>query len=284
LWLKVPILQDVYFQPSELLKLLVVAFLASYFEERDRLLALTIGNDRFRHYAYIAPLVIMWSLCIVLLVWQKDLGAATLFFVVFLGLLILATGDWRYLIAGTVLLLIVGTMGYIFIDVVATRFSAWWNPWPNASGIGYQTVQSLYAMASGNIIGQGIGQGYPGYVPVAHTDFIFSAIAEEWGLVGTMAILACIGILAYRGFRIANLSRDLFSTFLASGITLMLAVQSIMIMAGVTKLIPLTGVTLPFVSYGGSSLVMSCLMIGILLKLSIKSGDHGPIADANGTW
>ena len=267
-WLRIPLLPAVYFQPSELLKILLVIFLASYFDEREALLKLTGHNGRFGPIPYLAPLLLMWGFCMILLVWQRDLGAATLFFIVFLALLYLATGESLYVWAGLGLLLIAGVFAYFMFDVVALRVDAWRNPWPDADGRAFQIVQSLYALASGGIIGQGVGLGAPDYIPVVHSDFVFAAIAEEWGLIGSLGIVACFAILAHRGLRIAMLAKRPFHKYLAAGITILLTAQAFLIMGGVTKLLPLTGVTLPFISYGGSSLLISSIMAGLLVYMS----------------
>jgi cell division protein FtsW len=159
-------------------------------------------------------------------------------------------------------------LGYLLFDVVALRVDAWWNPWPEADGRAFQIVQSLYAIASGGILGQGVGQGFPDYIPVVHSDFAFAAIAEEWGLIGSLGVIFCFALLTQRGLRLALLLRHPFKRYLAAGITVLLTTQALMIMGGVIKALPLTGVTLPFVSYGGSSLVMSSAMLGLLLYLS----------------
>jgi cell division protein FtsW (lipid II flippase) len=275
LWLPVPVVGAVYFQPSELLKLLLVVFLASYFAERQAMLE---GGGR-RSLPYLAPLILMWGFCVLLLVWQRDLGAATLFFVVFLALLYIATGEHRYLMLGAALLLIAGIIGYFAFDVVALRVDAWWNPWPDASDRAFQIVQSLYALGAGGILGQGVGQGCPGYVPVVHTDFVFAALTEEWGLVGGMTLVALFLLLALRGMRVALYAERPFSLYLSAGISLLFAAQALLIMSGVVKLLPLTGVTLPFVSYGGSSMLVSCLMIGLLLYLSDEVPEPRPLPE-----
>lgn len=274
LWLKLPFIPGVYFQPSELLKLLLVVFLASYFDEREQLAPLS-GIARLRSLAFLAPLGLMWGLCIVLLIWQRDLGAATLFFMAFLAMLYLATGDRWYVLGGLLMMLVAGIIGYFAFDLVALRVDAWINPWPDADDRAFQIVQSLYAIGAGNVLGQGIGQGFPDYIPVVHSDFVFAAVAEEWGLVGSLAVAGCFAVLAHRGLRIASRSRRPFRLYLAAGITILFAVQAFLIMAGVTKLLPLTGVTLPFMSYGGSSLVMSCVMAGLLLYLSTAEAETG---------
>jgi cell division protein FtsW len=275
LWLPVPIVERIYFQPSELLKLLLVVFLASYFDEHQHSLRVARDHNLTAIAPYLAPLLLMWGFCIGLLVWQRDLGAATLFFALFIGLLYLATGRLGYVGGGVALLLVAGALGYFAFDVVALRVNAWWNPWPDADDRAFQIVQSLYALASGGVIGQGIGQGFPDYIPVVHSDFVFAAIAEEWGLVGTIGVVASFAVLAHRGLRIASRARRPFHVYLAAGVTLLIGAQSFLIMGGVTKLLPLTGVTLPFVSYGGSSLFMSHLMVGLLLFISAGSQVNG---------
>ncbi len=267
LWLQVPILNNVYFQPSELLKLLLIVFLASYFDDREHMLWLGTSSRR-RMIAYLTPLLLMWGFCILLLVWQRDLGAASLFFISFLALLYLATGSLRYLLIGLAMLLLAGVIGYFAFDLVALRVDAWLNPWPEADNRAFQIVQSLYAFAGGGLFGEGAGQGFPDYIPVVHSDFVFAAVAEEWGLIGSLAVLAAFVLLAGRGMRIAGLRRRAFHVYLAAGITILLSIQAFLIIAGVTKLLPLTGITLPFFSYGGSSMLVSCLMVGLLLYLS----------------
>ena len=266
LWLPLP--GGVFFQPSELLKLLLVVFLASYFDEREALLRLSQQQGLFARLPYLSPLLLMWGFCMILLVWQQDLGAATLFFILFLSLLYLATGEWRYVPGGLSLLLLAGVVGYFLFPVVALRIDTWLNPWPEADDRAFQIVQSLYALASGGLLGQGVGQGFPDYIPVVHSDFAFAAIAEEWGLLGSLGVLACFALLAYRGLRLALLAKRPFHKYLAAGITILFSAQALLIMGGVTRLLPLTGVTLPFVSYGGSSLFMSSIMMGLLLYLS----------------
>ena len=269
LWLPIPLIGQVYFQPSELLKLLLIIFLASYFEEREELLRVSTRKGILGSLPYLAPLLLMWGFCIILLVWQRDLGAATIFFVVFLTLLYLATSERRYVILGIGLMTIASIFAYFaFQDLVALRIDAWWNPWPDANDRAFQIVQSLYALASGHVFGQGVGQGSPTYIPVVHSDFVFAAIAEEWGLIGGMGVIICFLLLTYRGLKLAILAQRPFYRYLAAGITILFTAQTLLIMGGVTKLLPLTGVTLPFVSYGGSSLLISSVMLGLLMFIS----------------
>jgi cell division protein FtsW (lipid II flippase) len=280
LWLHLPFVRDVYFQPSELLKLLLLIFLASYFDQHEQLAHLRTGNNRRAHLAYLGPLLLMWGFCITVLMWQRDLGTATLFFVTFLVLLYLATGRWLYVGGGFLLLLGAGILGYFTFSVVELRIDTWWNPWPEATDRAFQIVQSLYAIAAGGIFGQGVGQGFPIYIPVVHSDFAFAAIAEEWGLVGSLTTIALFALITERGLRLIGRGRRPFYNYLAAGIAVMLGLQAFLIIAGVSKLLPLTGVTLPFVSYGGSSLLMSSLMIGLLIHLSTRVQRAAPVVPA----
>ena len=269
LWLSLPFL-DVFFQPSELLKLLFVFYLASYFAERGRLLSERQQSGFRAALPYLAPLILMWGFCILLLIWQRDLGAATIFFGLFLTMLFTATGQRRYFLVGAILLLVAGVVGYYAYDLIALRIDAWFDPWPDVYGRSFQIVQSLYALGEGGIIGEGVGQGSPTVIPVVHSDFVFAAIGEEWGLIGTLTVVACFALLAQRGFMIALRASTPFRLYLATGLTTLLSVQALLIMGGVTRLLPLTGVTLPFLSYGGSSLMMAALMLGLLLLLDSK--------------
>lgn len=289
LWLPVPFpfLGLIYFQPSELLKLVLVVFLASYFTEQEplhhyrrraaRAERKAGGEARGalrRHLPFLGPLLLMWGFTLLLLVWQQDLGAAALFFIVFVGLVYLATGERLYVGSGLILLLLAGVIAFFAFDtVVAGRVLSWIDPWPNVSDRAYQIVQALYAQAAGGIFGQGIGQGFPDYIPVVHSDFALAAIAEEWGLLGSLTVVVCYALLAARGLRVALLAirgprPNFFHAYLSAGLVTLISVQAFLIMGGITRLLPLTGITLPFVSYGGSSLLISSVAVGLLLWLS----------------
>ena len=262
----------VFFQPSELLKLLLIVFLASYLADKREIIVesqIKVGRWLVPAPLYTAPMLLMWGFCVVLLVWQSDLGAASLFFLIFLAMLYVSTGQKGYIAGGLILLGIAGLAGYSLFGVVRLRVDTWLNPWPEASSRAFQIVQSLLAVAAGGLLGQGVGQGAPVYVPVVHSDFVFVAIAEEWGMIGTLGVVACFVLLVSRALRIA-ISNSLhpFRALLAAGIGISIGIQSLLIMAGTLKIIPLTGVTLPFVSYGGSSLLSSFTMMGLLLRLS----------------
>jgi cell division protein FtsW len=266
---------DIFFQPSELLKVILVAFLSSYLSEQYLTLR---AESRLKQFGsgqpwmsprILGPILTMWGLSVVLVVWQRDLGTAALFFAVFLILLYVASGQTFILLGGGLLLVVAGLVAYRLFSVVALRVDIWINPWLEADGRAYQIVQSLMAFGAGGIAGEGIGQGSPTYIPVVHSDFIFSALAEEYGLLGVMVLLASVGVYAMRGLRIAVLVQDRpFYSLMAIGLSMLIGVQSLLIMAGVLKLFPLTGVTLPYMSYGGSSLLISFIILGLLLRLS----------------
>jgi cell division protein FtsW (lipid II flippase) len=264
---------EVFFQPSEMLKIVLVAFLASYLAEQYPALRGAGLTEPHRRLAFsprfLGPIVLMWGLSVVFLVWQRDLGTAVLFFVVFLSLLYVASGDWIILLGGALLIVVAAVAGYYAFSVVELRIDVWLNPWPEADDRAYQIVQSLMAFAAGGPFGQGIGQGLPSFIPVVHSDFVFAAVAEEWGLLGVVATTGAIAVLVTRGLLIAAVQRGRpFQTLLAVGLSTLLATQSLLIMGGVLKLVPLTGVTLPFMSYGGSSLVTNFVIVGLLLRLS----------------
>jgi cell division protein FtsW (lipid II flippase) len=264
-------LAGVFFQPSEMLKLLFVAFLASYLAEK-REIARSLGlveHQRFLTLPYLAPLLAMWAVALILLIAQQDLGAAILIYLSFLVMLYLASGQARYIAIGLTLLIVVGLAGYLFIGRVQSRVDTWLDPWRDAAGSSYQIVQSLIALGTGGVFGSGLGQGSPDVIlPAVHTDMPLAAIGEEFGLIGTLAVLACFTILALRGLRAAARARTTFGQLLAAGLATALGLQAWIIMAGNANLVPLTGVTLPFISYGGSSLLISFIVIGLLLQIS----------------
>ncbi|MFZ5919086.1 MAG: FtsW/RodA/SpoVE family cell cycle protein [Chloroflexota bacterium] len=260
-------LAGLYFQPSELLKLLMVVFLASYFAEKRPLLTGTvyqIGRLRLPPLPYLGPVLLMWGFSLLLLIWQRDLGAAWLFFAVFLAMLYATIGQMGYVLLGLMLFCGGAALGYRLFDHVRLRVDIWLNPWAEASGRAFQIVQSLLAFAAGGLLGQGIGQGAPTFIPVVHSDFVFSAIGEELGLIGALGVVALFALLVARAGRIALQARTPFRQLLAFGLAMLLGLQALTIMAGSLKLVPLTGVTLPFVSYGGSSMLTSFALVGLL--------------------
>jgi cell division protein FtsW (lipid II flippase) len=270
LWLGGPL--GVFFQPAELLKLLFIAYLAAYLAEK-REIARSLGmHPEHPHrltLPYLMPLLAMWGVALILLMAQQDLGAAVLLYLSFLIMLYLASGQLRYVALGGALLIAAAIGGYVLIGRVQGRIDTWLNPWSDAAGSSYQIVQSLIALASGGRLGQGLGLGWPDVIlPAAHTDMPLAAIGEELGLLGALGVVACFAIFTVRGLRVASIARTTFGRLLAAGLASLIGMQAWIIMAGNANLAPLTGVTLPFVSYGGSSLLMSFIILGLLLQIS----------------
>lgn len=250
----------VYLQPSEILKILLVIFLASYLADNLRV--------RFNLLQLLLPTLILVGASFLILVAQHDLGTASLFIAIYAVIIYLASGKRRLLLISMFVVLIALIAGYAIYDVIQLRIEAWLNPWLDSNGRSYQIVQSIIAVANGGIFGRGIGLGSPGVVPVAHSDFIFPAIFEETGLLGAVGIILLFTFFMVRGFSIALNAPNQFQRFLAAGLTSAITVQAILIIGGSIRLLPLTGVTLPFVSYGGSSLVTSFIAIFLLLVIS----------------
>lgn len=270
-------LGPVRFQPAEFGKILLVVFFAAYLVDIRE--ALTVSTRRvlgvpLPPFRYLAPLLTIWVLSMVLMIFMKDLGTSLLFFGALLALLYVATGRFFYVVVGLALFAAGAALLYYIFPHVQTRIDIWLDPWKDPSGKGYQIVQSLFALAAGGLFGRGLGQGYlmlqsgQTIIPALETDFIFSAIGEELGLVGAVGVILLYLIFTYRGFRIAVRARDDFSRLLATGLTSIFALQAFLIMGGVIKLIPLTGITLPFVSYGGSSIVANFVLLALLLRTS----------------
>lgn len=249
----------VYFQPSEPLKLLLAIYLAAYLA--DQLTA------RLRTFALLFPTLLVTGIALLLLIVQRDLGTASIFILIFTVILFLATDHRRVLIGSFAGLILAGLVGYFFVTVIRVRVDAWLDPWADPSGRSYQIIQSLMAIANGGAIGRGPGLGSPGLVPVAISDFIFAAIAEETGLAGILGLLGLFGLLLARGIIAALRAPDRFRRLLAAGITAYLGIQTLLIIGGNLRILPLTGVTLPFVSYGGSSLLTSFLALLLVMQV-----------------
>lgn len=278
-------------QPSELLKVILVVFLAAYLSENRSLLAdetTRLGPVRLPPIPYLAPMVAMLAIALGIVVVQRDLGAALLFFAVFLALLFVATGRVSYVIGGLVLFLAGSWVLYQLFAHVQVRVDNWLDPFRDPLGSGFQTVQALYAFARGGILGVGLGAGLPTIagnlpVPAVHTDYPLAALGEELGLVGLLAIFGLYLVVVERGLRIAAAARDEFQALLAAGLSLVIGIQAFIIAAGNLKLIPLTGITLPFISYGGSSLLANAIAVGLLLALSDR-GAVPPPAPRSRSW
>ena len=261
----------VQFQPAEFGKILLVAFLASYLASRQAPLSemtRALGRFRLPEPRQLLPVILAWGLSLVVLVYERDLGASALLLAVFVAMLYASTGRSAYLIAGGGLFA-VGTVAAVRIfDHAQARIDAWLHPFADFAGTGYQISQSLFALGSGSLSGSGLGLGRPDFIPSPTTDFIFAAVAEETGLVGSLGVIAAYALLVTIGFGIALQARDPFHKLLAAGLTATIAIQTILIVGGVIRLLPLTGITLPFMSYGGSSLVANVIAIVVLARIS----------------
>lgn len=272
LWVQIG---PVNFQPSEFARIGLIIFFAAYLAEKRDLMAATsrtVLGVQIPSPKYFGPVLVVWAASLGLLVFEKDLGSSLLFFAVPLLMLYVATGRAAYVGIGSVLFAIGCVISYHLFAHVRVRVAAWLDPWADPDLMGFQILQSLFNIADGGIVGTGLGEGFSQTIPEVHTDFIFSAIAAELGLLGASAILLTFLIFVYRGMKIALLSGDDFSKLLAGGLTVMFALQTLVIIGGVTKAIPLTGITLPFVSYGGSSVVGNFILTGLLLVISEKAG------------
>lgn len=258
-------------QTSEFVKILLVIFLAAYLAENRRLLTTGTGNlfgipvPGPREWG---PLVAMWGIALIFLIFQRDLGTALIYFCTFLAMVYTATARLFYIIFGMSTFLLGSFICYQIFHHVQVRVDIWLNPWIHFETYGYQIIQSLFAIGSGGLIGTGLGAGRPDLIPAVHTDFIFAAVSEEMGLLGGCGIILLFILFIYRGLKTAMGTRDDFSALLAAGLTALMALQVFIIIAGVIKLLPLTGIVLPYMSYGGSSLVANFILLGLLLNVS----------------
>ena len=256
------------FQPGELAKVLIILFLAAYLSENRELLSAStrsLGPIALPKPRMLAPVFAMWGVSLLVVVFERDLGSALLFFTFLVVMIYVATGRVSYVIVSLLLLLAGMVLCYTLFSHVRNRIQIWFDPFANPDG-GYQIIQSLYSLADGDLVGTGIGKGLPTLIPVVESDFIFSAIGEEMGLLGGSAILILYIIFAVRGFATAARAKSDMSAFTAVGLTTAIAFQAFLIVGGCTRLLPLTGVTLPFMSQGGSSLLASFIIVGLLLR------------------
>jgi cell division protein FtsW (lipid II flippase) len=271
---------SVVFQPGEFAKVLLVVFLAGYL--RDNREMLSVGSARYGMPSpkYAGPLLLIWGGAMLVLFQTNDLGGGLLYFSIFLAMLWVATDRWPYVALGALLFAAGAYALYHVTPHVRERISIWLDcSWTFTSACpvyteGYQLAQSIYAISGGGFFGQGLGRGVlltpegRTYIPYLETDFIYAGIAQELGLAGAAGVVLCYIVFCYRGFRIAIQADDGFSKLLALGLTAALGIQAFIIMAGVSGLIPLTGITLPFVSYGGSSIVANFVVLALLLMVS----------------
>jgi len=281
LWIRVGAFS---FQPGELAKIALVLFFAAYLAERKELLAIAsrrIAGLHFPDLKHFGPLLVMWGLSLAVMFYEKDLGSSLLFFSIFLVMLYIATARFVYVAFGGLLFIVGAYIGYQAFPHVQVRVQVWldaFNP-DLIEGPSFQLAQSLFALSTGGLFGTGLGQGRPDLIPAAHTDFIFSVVGEELGLLGTSAVLLCFMLLVTRGLHIAMQGRSDFGILLAGGLTIILGVQTFIILAGVTRLLPLTGITLPFMSYGGSSLLSNFILIALLVRISHQNAAEPAPAD-----
>ena len=261
-------------QASEIIKVLYIFFLASYYTDPDKLNVCPITIKGLNIKINISRQLIFIALNYIFigfLFLQRELGTAFLFFGVFIFFLFIFGSRISTLIINAIMACIGVVFSYFYFYHIRVRFQTWINPWSDISNKGYQITQSLFAIGSGGFFGTGLGLGRPDFVPEVHTDFIFSAICEEMGIFGGIAVIFLFFIFAYRGFKVSLMVNETFDRIVALGITLMFALQTFIILGGVIKLIPLTGITLPFISYGGSSLVSGFISLGILQAISKKA-------------
>lgn len=259
------------FQPSEIIKLLFVFFLAAYFKYPEKL---NFKMGMLKEKYLFAAVVYLY---LVFLALQRELGFALLFFMIYLTILYVFEDSRKFILLNIAIAFTGGLIGVALFRHVQVRIEAWLNPWADIAGKGYQITQSLFAIGEGGFFGRGLGLGSPEFIPEVHTDFIFSAICEEMGIFGGIAVILLYFILTYRGLKITLKIRDIFSKCLALGLTVMFGYQTFLIIGGVIKLIPLTGITLPFISYGGSSLTTSFAALGVLQALSKESSEDGEV-------
>ncbi|MEA3077598.1 MAG: hypothetical protein QOF60_2506 [Actinomycetota bacterium] len=267
------------FQPGEVAKLLLAIFFAGYLVEKRELLQTftrRLGPINLPDPKFLGPVLAAWGFSLVVMIFEKDLGSSMLFFALFVSMLWVATARGIYLVLGTGLFGAGVVFAFRSFAHVQTRVEIWLHPFADAGNKGYQLVQALFAFGSGGVAGTGLGLGSPTKIPAVATDFIFAAVGEELGLVGTVAILTAFVLMVGTGLRIAIQARSDFEKLLATGLTVSLGVQTFIIIGGVTDLVPLTGITLPFVSYGGSSLLANYVLLALLLRISSDSVERRP--------
>ena len=258
-------------QPEEFAKLALAASFAGYLVAKRDVLSLAgrrvLGIDLPRGRD-LGPILVAWLVSLLLLVFESDIGTSAVFMGLFVAMLYIATSRTSWLLIGFVMFIVGAFAASQMFSHVAVRFTVWLHPFVNPSGNAYQTLQGLYGMAYGGLLGKGLGNGQPFWTPLVQSDFIFTAFGEELGLAGIMAMLLLYGLLVERGLRTAIMVKDPYSKLLSGGLSFMLALQVFVIVGGVTRLIPLTGITTPFLSQGGSSLVASWILIAVLVRLS----------------
>ena len=261
----------VNFQPGEFAKIALTLFFAGYLAERRELISAStwrIGPFHLPELRHLLPIALAWGFAVVVMVAQKDLGSSLLFFTLFVVMMWVATERVSYLVIGLVLFAGAAYAAWSMFDHVKTRVAIWIDPWPQYEGKGYQIIQSLFAFANGGVSGTGLGLGSPNKIPEVKNDFIFAAVGEELGLLGATAVLIAFLLIIGAGLRIAVRADRPFEKLLATGLTAIIGVQAFIIIGGVVRVVPLTGITLPFVSYGGSSLLANYVLLALLVRVS----------------
>ena len=269
IWIR---LGPVNFEPWEAVKLILVVFFAAYLEEFREVISAPrrLGPFPIPPVGHLVPILAAWAVAMLVMVAGRDLGATLLFFGIFLAMLWLATGEVAYVLYGLALLAGGALIAIEAFPHVAARVEIWQRPFdPDLRfGASYQLVQGLFALGNGGLLGAGLGAGHPDRIPIVWSDFVFDAFAEETGLAGALALLGIVLLFVYRGFAIALRAPTPFLQLLAGGLAFTVALQTLVIVAGNAALMPLTGITLPFVAYGGSSLVTNFALVGLLVRIS----------------
>lgn len=269
--------RSVNFQPGEFAKIALALFFASYIIDKRELFReahFKFGPIKLPDPEHLAPLLLSWGVSLMVMVLQRDLGTSLLFFMLFLVMVWVGSERLSFLVTGLVMFAGGSYVGWRLFSHVKVRVNIWLDPWKDPLDTGYQIVEAQFGLASGGITGSGPGRGYPGRVPLAETDFIFAAIGEELGLLGATAILLAYLFFIGAGLRAALGATRPFAKLLATGLTGLLGFQAFIIIAGVTRVMPLTGVTLPFVSYGGSSLLANYALLALLMRISDEQVDR----------
>lgn len=259
------------FQPGEIAKVVLAIFFAAYLADNRELIASSqwkVGPLRLPHPKYLGPLLLAWGVTLVVMFYQRDLGSSLLFFALFIVMIWVATSRTSFLVIGTSLFAAGAFIAWNAFSHVKVRVDTWLNPWQDYSGTGYQIIQGTFAIAFGGLTGTGLGLGGEVRIPLAENDYIFAVIAEELGLLGGSIILMAYLLIVGSGLRIASRAQNSFDKLLATGLTLLVGLQAFIIIAGVIRLLPLTGVAMPFISYGGSSLVVNYVLVALLLRIS----------------
>ena len=258
----------VRFEPVEVIKLLVVLFMASYLAETADVIARTRPWSLRSNAKYLGPLFVGWGVSMMILTLEHDLGMAALLLATFVSMLYVATRRVD-LVAGAIAVFGLGAWwAATHYRYVETRIAVWKDPFHDPLGAGYQAVQSLFSLANGGLFGTGFGLGRPDYIPEVATDYVYAAFGEEWGAIGSIALLALFLAVVLRALRVANRQPDLYAKLLATGLAAVFGFQILIIVGGVLHLFPLTGITLPFISYGGSSLVTNFLLVALVWAIS----------------